>query len=118
MHLQGDDAPSRAYCAWGWTGSADPQALELSEINTAPLDPGFVLVRNAAIGLDPVDWKVLGGDLVNWQAGKGPGVHGAGVVVAVADDDARGWLGQRVAYHTSLTRRGASRTTRQLRRVR
>jgi hypothetical protein len=69
MHLQGGDTAPRAYRAWRCTGSADPQALALSEINSTPLDNGFLLVRNAAIvalgalhdhGSD-FDWARLGG---------------------------------------------------------
>jgi NADPH:quinone reductase-like Zn-dependent oxidoreductase len=64
-------------------------------------------VRDAAIGLNPVDRKVLCGDLVIWQVGKLPGVDRAGVMVAVADDAARGWLGPRVVYHMNLHTQGS-----------
>ncbi|WDY56503.1 alcohol dehydrogenase catalytic domain-containing protein [Pseudomonas sp. PSKL.D1] len=72
-------------------------------------DPGAgdVLIRNVAIGLNPVDWKVLGGDLVNWQPGHVPGVDGVGVVVAVGEGVPAAWVGQRVAYHQSLARDGS-----------
>ncbi|ALV05616.1 zinc-binding dehydrogenase [Roseateles depolymerans] len=95
------------YRAWRWHGSADPLALTLDEVALQPLAPGEVLVRNDAIGLNPVDWKVLGGGLTAWQPGHIPGVDGAGEVVAVGPDVAQDWLGQRVAYHTSLHGHGS-----------
>jgi len=67
---------------------------------------GEVLVRNSVIGLNPVDWKVLG-YIDNWQPGHVPGVDGAGVVVAVGEGISESWLGQRVAYHQSLHRSGS-----------
>lgn len=93
--------------AWIWQGSADPAELKLIERPMAVPGAGDVLVRNAAIGLNPVDWKVLGGDLVNWQSGHVPGVDGAGVVVAVGGGVSAAWIGQRVAYHQSLARDGS-----------
>lgn len=93
--------------AWVWKGSAAPQGLVLEHVVREPLAAGHVLVRNAVIGLNPVDWKVLGGDLVNWQPDKVPGVDGAGVVVAVGAQVPQSWLGKRVAYHTSLRTPGS-----------
>ncbi|RYD84340.1 MAG: alcohol dehydrogenase [Verrucomicrobiaceae bacterium] len=93
--------------AWLWQGSANPADLELVEIPLAAPGAGDVLIRNVAIGLNPVDWKVLGGDLVSWQPGHVPGVDGAGVVVAVGEGVPEAWIGQRVAYHQSLTRDGS-----------
>lgn len=66
-----------------------------------------MLIRNVVIGLNPVDWKVLGGRLVSWQPGHVPGVDGAGVVVAVGENVSASWIGQRVAYHQSLSRHGS-----------
>lgn len=97
----------QSYRAWTWQGGKSSSELALREVATAPLASGEVLVRNAVIGLNPVDWKVIGGELVDWQPGKVPGVDGAGVVVAVGDDVPDGWLGQRVAYHQSLARAGS-----------
>lgn len=93
--------------AWVWQGSADPAELKLVDrLMPVPQD-GDLLVRNVAIGLNPVDWKVLGGDLVDWQAGHVPGVDGAGIVVAVGESVPSAWIGQRVAYHQSLARDGS-----------
>ena len=98
--------PAR-YRAWTWQGSEHPAQLRLEQREMPGLKPGQVLVRNHAIGLNPVDWKVLGGALVNWRLGHVPGVDGAGTVVAVADDAMRYLLGRRVAYHQALGEHGS-----------
>ncbi|WAC70747.1 zinc-binding dehydrogenase [Roseateles sp. SL47] len=95
------------YQAWTWQGSAEPLALTLQSVPMPLLAAGEVLVRNAAIGLNPVDWKVLGGGLTTWQAGHIPGVDGAGEVVAIGPQVSESWLGRRVAYHTSLHGHGS-----------
>lgn len=102
-----DESLPADYRAWVWRGSAAPLDLKLERLARPPLEAGQALVRNATIGLNPVDWKVLGGALVNWRPGHVPGVDGAGVVVAVGAGVAQRWLGQRVAYHTSLQRPGS-----------
>lgn len=96
-----------AHRAFTWQGSADPARLQLTEVPTQKPDAGDVLIRNVVIGLNPVDWKVLGGSLVDWQPGHVPGVDGAGVVVAVGEGVPAYWIGQRVAYHQSLGRDGS-----------
>ncbi|QHG65175.1 alcohol dehydrogenase catalytic domain-containing protein [Pseudomonas putida] len=90
-----------------WRGSANPADLALVERPLPEVEPGDVLIRNAVIGLNPVDWKVLGGSLVDWQPGHVPGVDGAGTVVAVGEGVADGWVGQRVSYHQHLARHGS-----------
>lgn len=99
---------SRTYHrAWVWQGSESPAELSLIDKPMPVPATGDVLVRNVAIGLNPVDWKVLGGNLVNWQPGHVPGVDGAGVVVAVGEGVPAAWIGQRVAYHQNLARDGS-----------
>lgn len=88
--------------AWVWHGGDSILDLRKETIAMPLLSPGQVLVRNAAIGLNPVDWKVL-----STQQGKTPGVDGAGVVVAIADDVDSSWLGKHVAYHQSLKDAGS-----------
>lgn len=95
------------YHAWRWHGSSEPLDLALEEVQLALPATGQVLVRNAVIGLNPVDWKVLSNGLVSWQPGHIPGVDGAGEVVAVGDGVSAKWLGQRVAYHACLQRHGS-----------
>ncbi len=91
------------YRAWTWQGGSEPTDLRLEWIDMPELATGEVLVRNAAIGLNPVDWKLLpAGAQSGWNAGHVPGVDGAGMVIALGDDVDDGWLGARVAYHTSL----------------
>ncbi|ERK05617.1 Alcohol dehydrogenase GroES [Pantoea sp. AS-PWVM4] len=87
---------------WVWQGGNTPNDLQDRYLTTAPLAPGDVLVQNAAIGLNPVDWKVL-----DSQIGKVPGVDGAGTVVAIGPEVDQRWLGTRVAYHQSLQRPGS-----------
>jgi NADPH:quinone reductase-like Zn-dependent oxidoreductase len=93
--------------AWIWQGSENPAELTLVDKPMPVLAAGDVLVRNVAIGLNPVDWKVLDGDLVDWQPGHVPGVDGAGIVVAVGEGVPTAWVGHRVAYHQSLARYGS-----------
>lgn len=96
-----DNSPLQSR-GWVWRGGALPDSLELHTLSVSPLQSGEVLVRNYAIGLNPVDWKVL-----DTQIGMVPGVDGAGEVVAVGADVDTGWLGARVAYHQSLTMPGS-----------
>ena len=98
------DVP-RTYRAWTWMSGTDPLDLALAGTETQPPAPGEVLVRNEVIGLNPVDWKVLGSP--SWARGKIPGCDGAGRVIALGEGVAGGWLGQRVAYHTHLVRPGS-----------
>lgn len=95
-----------SYQGWVWQGGHAPLDLRLQTIPSAPLAAGEVLVRNAAIGLNPVDWKVLG-RIDDSAPGKVPGVDGAGTVVAVSESVAKSWLGERVAYHQDLRRHGS-----------
>jgi NADPH2:quinone reductase len=99
--------PRAEHRAWIWHGSAAPLDLKLRHVPMPVPAAGQVLVRNVAIGLNPVDWKVLGGALVNWQPGHVPGVDGAGEVAALGDGVSADWLGRRVAWHTSLHRDGS-----------
>lgn len=73
---------------WVWRGGVLPGSLELHTLPVRPLQSDEVLVHNHAIGLNPVDWKVL-----DTQIGMVPGVDGAGEVVAVGADVDTDWLG-------------------------
>jgi len=68
---------------------------------------GRIIVRNYAIGVNPVDWKFIDDNPRNWQQGHVPGVDGAGIVVAVGEGVDEGVLGKRVAYHHSLGEDGS-----------
>lgn len=102
--MRATDVP-QYYRAWTWQSGREPHNLVLAEHSVATPGPGEVLVRNAAIGLNPVDWKVLGS--TSWQPGKIPGCDGAGTVIAVGADVPEAWVGQRVAYHTWLGGHGS-----------
>lgn len=92
--------------AWCWTGSSSPLDLKLGKAERRPLTPGEVRVANRAAGLNPVDWKVLGG-LPGWKPGKVVGCDGAGEVVEVGPGVPEGLVGQRVTYHQHLSRDGS-----------
>lgn len=90
------------YSAWIWHGGELPHGLRQETVTSTPPAPGDVVVRLEAIGLNPVDWKLLeikGGDV--------PGVDGAGRVVAVGDGVSEAWIGQRVAWHQDLRHTGS-----------
>ena len=98
-----DDCGQCRYRAWTWQGGTEPGDLQIERIELPELAPGEVLVRNAAIGLNPVDWKLLSDAARSgWAKGHVPGVDGAGTVIASGDEVDAEWLGARVAYHTNL----------------
>jgi NADPH:quinone reductase-like Zn-dependent oxidoreductase len=68
---------------------------------------GRIVVRNYAIGINPVDWKFIDDNPRDWEKGHIPGVDGAGVVVAVGEGVDNILLGKRVAYHHSLGENGS-----------
>ncbi|WP_334049084.1 alcohol dehydrogenase catalytic domain-containing protein [Alteromonas gracilis] len=68
---------------------------------------GRIVLRNYAIGINPVDWKFIDDNPRDWEKGHIPGVDGAGVVVAVGEGVDNGLLGRRVAYHHSLGENGS-----------
>lgn len=98
--------PSRCR-AWTWQVAGAPETLQLAEIALPVPAAGEVLLKNRAIGLNPVDWKMTANAASGWQAGKIPGVDGAGIVVAAQDPQDAHWLGRRVAYHQDLQKNGS-----------
>lgn len=88
------------YRAWVYLGGELPQGLALQRLAIPALQADEVLVQNHAIGLNPVDWKVM-------TAGSVPGVDAAGIVVQVGDAQHQEWLGKRVAYHQNLQAQGS-----------
>lgn len=93
------------YQAWVWREGHDAKSLTQVNRAVSPLADDEVLVANKVIGLNPVDWKVLGH--LPWEPGHVPGVDGAGVVVATGKRVAPAWLGKRVVWHQSLLRHGS-----------
>ena len=88
------------YRAWCWQQGQQPGDLVSRTLTPRALQPNEVWVANHSIGLNPVDWKVLGSS--SWNVGKVPGCDGAGTVIAVGANVDPDWLGQRVAYHQDL----------------
>ncbi|MGL5336705.1 MAG: alcohol dehydrogenase catalytic domain-containing protein, partial [Enterovibrio sp.] len=66
-----------------------------------------ILVKNHAIGINPVDWKLINTHAYGWPDGHIPGVDGAGVIVDVGAGVDASLIGRRVAYHASLRRNGS-----------
>lgn len=66
-----------------------------------------VLIKNSAIGINPVDWKLIDGRLGNFSKNHIPGVDGVGTIVKVGTKVLNLSIGTRVAYHTDLTKDGS-----------
>lgn len=93
--------PDGSYPAWAWDGADADHPLHLqNKPFTSPAE-GEVWVANRAIGLNPVDWKMIYDRHSAWSPGHVPGVDGVGTIVATGAGVAVP-LGLRVAYHQSL----------------
>lgn len=93
--------------AWVHHETGDPAILQLQDRPKPVPGPGEVLVRNHAIGLNPVDWKFILWGHPDWDWPHIPGVDGAGEVEAVGSAVRHLRVGARVAYHTDLLRAGS-----------
>lgn len=93
--------------AWVHHETGDPDVLRLEERPRPVAGPGEILVRNRAVGLNPVDWKFILWGHDRWDWPHIPGVDGAGEVEAVGDGVAHIGAGARVAYHNDLLRPGS-----------
>ena len=93
--------------AWVHDSTGSPNTLECRDISKPVLGKRDVLVRNHAIGLNPVDWKFIEWGHEAWYWPHIPGVDGAGVVEAVGEDVTTITVGARVAYHNDLLRPGS-----------
>lgn len=91
--------------AWQFQGA--DKALTLGLKAVPALKAGQILVRNLAIGINPVDWKFIQADPINWPDTHTPGVDGAGVVEQVGDGVDTKLIGKTVAYHHSLSENGS-----------
>lgn len=95
-----------SYKAWCWHEKGEPTGLRMEERTLTAPAPGEVWVANRAIGLNPVDWKLIESGGRDWLPGHVPGVDGAGVIAGVgAGVDLP--VGMRVAYHQSLSLDGS-----------
>ncbi|MDT8915693.1 NADP-dependent oxidoreductase [Amycolatopsis sp. PS_44_ISF1] len=84
-----------------FTEYGGPEVLRLSEVPTPEPGPGQVRVAVRAVGVNPIDWKILSGGMSEDEKPDGeqiPGLEVAGVVDAVGDgasfavgDEVFGW---------------------------
>lgn len=93
--------------AWVHNRTGSPDVLECQDIPKPVIGKRDVLVRNKAIGLNPVDWKFIEWGHDAWDWPHIPGVDGAGVVEAVGEEVTTLTVGARVAYHNDLLRSGS-----------
>lgn len=93
--------------AWHWQKSENPQDLKLITSDIPNLNDDQVLIENHAIGLNPVDWKLMAGFSDAWQYDQIPGVDGMGVVVAVGEKAQHIRIGARYTYHTDFRFNGS-----------
>lgn len=94
--------------AWQFAGADQP--LTLSEQPLPALADDEILIDNQASGINPVDWKFIQSNPLDWPHGQVPGVDGAGIVVSVGAHIDAGMVGQRVAFHNSLQLNGSYAT--------
>ncbi|BDD06141.1 zinc-binding dehydrogenase [Aureibacter tunicatorum] len=81
--------------------------LKIERMNTPIPGHKEVLVKVKAIGLNPVDYKIIEGSFGNLEAGHIPGVDGAGEVVSVGDGVESIRFGQKVMFHADLSKNGS-----------
>ncbi len=88
--------------AWIWQERSEPGALEFKKTTLSALKADHVLIKNKAVGLNPVDWKMLESPPATWQNGHIPGVDGMGEIIALGSAVQHLRIGTRVAYHADL----------------
>ncbi|RVJ85833.1 hypothetical protein CN169_29630 [Sinorhizobium meliloti] len=93
--------------AWVHHETGTPDVLGLVDRPQPRPARGEVLVRNRAVGLNPVDWKFISWGHAAWKWPHIPGVDGAGEIVELGEGIAHLRLGARVAYHNDLPRPGS-----------
>lgn len=90
-----------------WSYNTSTHSLLESIINPCELKSNEILVANKIAGINPVDWKFIQSNPLNWKDGHTPGVDGAGMVIEVGKNVDKALLGQRVAFHQSLKKQGS-----------
>lgn len=93
--------------AWLLTEPGSLDYLKWSEIEEPKIQAGELLVAVKAVALNPVDYKVVLNGNPAWQYPHIVGVDLAGEVVSLGNDVTNVKVGDRVAVHTSLARKGA-----------
>lgn len=96
--------------SWCWQKKGEPTDLILKEKRIRELGETEVLIQNTTIGLNPVDWKLIGWGHPEWSADSVPGVDGAGIIIAVGRKMTHLRIGTRVCYHTDLSKDGSFAT--------
>ncbi|WP_144210552.1 alcohol dehydrogenase catalytic domain-containing protein [Shewanella donghaensis] len=90
-----------------WQYQTELNSVALGKAAIPLLADNEILVLNKAIGINPVDWKFIQANPLNWPDGHVPGVDGAGVIVQVGTNLDQSLIDRRVAYHASLNRHGS-----------
>ncbi|MGR5144507.1 alcohol dehydrogenase catalytic domain-containing protein [Photobacterium sp. DNB23_23_1] len=85
-----------------WLYNNTTESVEISRIDIPKIEKHEVLIENKAVGINPVDWKFIEANPLNWRSGHVPGVDGSGIIVEVGEDVDPALIGLRVNYHTSL----------------
>ncbi|WP_424765630.1 zinc-binding dehydrogenase [Paenibacillus sp. sgz302251] len=84
-----------------------PDSLVLAELPKPVPGPGEILVRIRAVGLNPVDYKLLAGGLPTWKYPHVPGVDAAGIIEGIGEGVEQWKVGDSVVYHGDFTKPGA-----------
>lgn len=89
--------------AWSFDGKKSALSMIIKPLPSLKEDE--VLIENHAIGINPVDWKVIdNGSLAEKQIA---GVDGAGIIKKVGSEKLNHLLSKRVAYHQDLSKDGS-----------
>lgn len=90
-----------------WAYQPKTNSVELKNSEKPTLASNEILIKNKAIGINPVDWKFIHANPLNWQQDHVPGVDGAGEIVEVGEGVDINLIGKRVAYHAALAQNGS-----------
>jgi NADPH:quinone reductase-like Zn-dependent oxidoreductase len=90
-----------------WSYKTSTQSLLATSVSHCEINSNEILVENEIAGINPVDWKFIQSNPLNWKDGHTPGVDGVGRVVKVGKDVSESLLDQRVTFHQSLKKQGS-----------
>ncbi len=90
-----------------WSYNTSSHLVEQSSVSHCEINANEILLENEIAGINPVDWKFIHSNPLNWEDGHTPGVDGVGRVVKVGKDVSDTLLGKRVAFHQSLKKQGS-----------
>ncbi|WP_025661337.1 zinc-binding dehydrogenase [Rhizobium sp. IBUN] len=93
--------------AWVHHEPGMPDCLRLEERPRPTPGREEVLIKNRAVGINPVDWKFVEWGHPDWEWPHIPGVDGAGEVVETGEGAGHIRIGARVAYHNDLMKPGS-----------